>query len=89
MVSGHFIASMSFIDKRVDERWPWARLERLSTGSWMTVCLGPFPAKDLWINRFISEQWPEWELVHWSIGCPDDDPPELCPDWPQQDEEMP
>ncbi len=43
--------------------WLWVRLERPSTDSFMTVCLGPFELDGEMIESLIRRGWPGWEII--------------------------
>jgi len=64
------------------KNWLWARLERPSTDSFMTVCLGPFELDAKMAEGLIHRGWPGWDICHVGMGCFDDPVPDLCPDWP-------
>jgi len=59
--------------------WLWVRLERPSTDSYMTVCLGPFELDGEMVEHLVNRDWPDWELIHYGMGCCDDPVPELFP----------
>ena len=62
--------------------WLWARLERPSTDSFMTICMGPWELDEKMIKGIINRGWPGWEIIHYGMGCFDDPVPDLCPEWP-------
>ena len=59
--------------------WLWVRLERPSTDSYTTVCLGPFELDGEMVEYLVNRDWPDWELIQHGMGCCDDPVPELFP----------
>ena len=68
--------------------WLWVRLERPSTDSVMTVCLGPFELDGRMVDRLVNRGWPGWEVIQHGMGCCEEPVPELLPDWPGDSTEL-
>lgn len=57
----------------------WARLERSSTDSWMTVHVQGSPLERRILEQWVARFFPGWELVTYCQECPDSEQPLLFP----------